>query len=420
MRGRWALIWLLAALLVMGPWAGVLAAPPAPQTPPEAPCPPVPPPPIVESPAEPFGILDLPPLKAVLIVGPIDGDGGPRTVQEIVHMEMAAAELEANGVTVHRFYTPQNDWNQIVAAADGAHFLLYRGHGVFWSPMPSPEVGGFSLKNRLISPDQIRVDLNLAPHAIVMLYGCFTAGSTTSDSDYGPITSEEAQRRVAQYSDPFLDIGVGGYYANWFGDAFQMYVRYLFQGMTLGEAYESFYDFRSETVERYMHPNHPDLVMWLDKDYWWEAWQYDNAFAELPDQTLSSLFEPSEMVIEPLAVAYLAEPDSPPRFLDLRIESSNSVTFTWTVTPSPPGDSWSDVQPRSGTSDQEATVVVTPTGQAPGLYQASLHIVADDPELVGRDQTLSITLQIADRVYPVYLPVVSVSATDKCCSDTSD
>jgi len=231
----------------------------------------------------------LPPLKAVLLVGPIDDDSGSWTTQEKQNMDLAAAELQANGVSVFSFYTPNNDWNQIKAAADGAHFLFYRGHGVYWSAMPHPIVGGFALKNKFVSSDNIRSDLHLAPHAIVMLYGCFTAGSSGNDTT--SLDNAEARRRVAQYSDPFFDIGAAGYYANWFGDAFQKFVRYLFQGMTLAQAYEAFYDFNSATVERSMHPDHPALSMWLDKDYWYNPLpQYNNAFAGMPEQTLAGLF----------------------------------------------------------------------------------------------------------------------------------
>ena len=37
---------------------------------------------------------------------------------------------------------------------------------------------------------------------------------------------------VAQYSDPFFDIGGAGYYANWFGNAFERFLTYLFEGQT--------------------------------------------------------------------------------------------------------------------------------------------------------------------------------------------
>ena len=141
-------------------------------------------------------LASLPPLKAVLVVGPIDGDYGTWTLREKANMDLVAAELQANGVIVYKFYPPNNDWEQIKVAAEGAHFLFYRGHGVYWGPMPYPTVGGFALKNHFVSSDDIRSDLNLAPNAIVMLYGCFTAGSSSIDDP--PIHSLEAQRRVAQ------------------------------------------------------------------------------------------------------------------------------------------------------------------------------------------------------------------------------
>ena len=262
-------------------------------------------------------VRDLPPLKAVLIVGPIDGDTGPWTLGEIGNMESAAVELEANGVDVHRFYTPSNDWEQIKQAADGAHFLLYRGHGVYWSSFPSPTVGGFSLKNGIVSSNDIRQDLGLASNAIVMLYGCFTAGHSSHSSDHRDIGIDEAKRRVAQYSDPFFDIGAAGYYANWFGGAFQSFVSYLFQGKTLGEAYESYFDFSPSTVHRTMHPDHAQMAMWLDKDYWSGYWQYNNAFVGLPDETLESLFAPPVIFLLEVSQEYVLNKQEDREFLQI-------------------------------------------------------------------------------------------------------
>jgi hypothetical protein len=241
--------------------------------------------------------LSLPPLKAVLIVGPIDGDTGDWTLQEKNNMDLAAEALTSHGVEVHKFYTPNNDWDQIVAAATGAHFLLYRGHGVYWTDMPTPDVGGFALKNGMISSSQIRSDLKLAPNAIIMLYGCFTAG--TAGNDTTSISSAEAQRRVAQYSDPFFDIDAGGYFADWFGGAFPSYVNSLFAGQTQARAYEAFFDFNADTVERYMHPDHPSQVMWLDHDVWDDMVKYNNAFVGQPDVTLEDLFGDQTHAPEP-------------------------------------------------------------------------------------------------------------------------
>jgi len=347
---------------------------------------------------------NLPPLTAVLLVGPIDGDDGAWTIQEKQNMDLAAAELEANGVTVHRFYTPDNDWDQIVAAAQGAHFLFYRGHGVYWSSMPTPIVEGFALKDDFISADRIRADLALAPNAIVMLYGCFTAGSSSIDNP--PIDSTEAQRRVGQYSAPFFDIGASGYYANWFGNAFQMYVRSLFHGLTLGGAYEAFYDFNATTVERYTHPAHAELAMWLDKDFWDDKWQYNNAFAGQPDRTLRDLFEITTMELSTASVSYLAEPTSAPWVYAVSVGSSSAKTFPWNATVAPEGLTWLSVTPHSGNSGEQLTITLTPTALPPGAYAATIRVLAGDPQIANGDQTITVTMNIVEQIHTVYLPLV--------------
>jgi hypothetical protein len=356
--------------------------------------------------------LDLPPLKAVLVVGPIDGDTGPHTLHEMANMDLAAAELEANGVTVHKFYPPNSDWDEIVVAAEGAQFFSYRGHGVYWTSLPNPVVGGFALNDGLVAPDQIRHELKLARNAVVMLYGCFTAGSTIWNGEFVTISADEAYRRVAQYSTPFFDIGAGAYYANWYGDAYQMLVRSLFQGMTLGQAYESLQDFNPLTVERYMHPDHPALVMWLDKDFWSDTWQYNNAFAGLRDLTLETLFGPPQVAITPHTVATLAEPETSERTFGMYIGSTSSVTFHWTITPTTANEAWFDVQPLAGSSGERVTVTFRPTGLPLGSYSAGLKIVADDPTLANYEQTIPISLQVVEQVHSAYLPLI-VSATPR-------
>jgi hypothetical protein len=402
---RWILILFMVVVLLGGVFGPARAGPPTPLTSFSPPIPPPRPSPDVQiSNRVSRNVSALSSLKAVLLVGPIDGDYGSWTTQEKQNMELAAAELEANGVTVYRFYTPNNDWEQIKAAAEGAHFLFYRGHGVYWSPMPQPTVGGFALKNLFVSSDDIRNDLHLAPNAIVMLYGCFTAGS--SGLDDRSIDSEEAQRRVAQYSAPFFDIGAGGYFANWYGDAFQTYVRYLFQGMTLGEAYEAYFDFNSATVERHTHPDHLDTAMWLDKDFWDGKTQYNNAFVGVPDKRLDDLLGLTAMELGPPAITYLAQPSSPARTFTVQVDSTSPENFGWTASVSPSSAAWLEAQPLSGVSGDRLTVVITPAGQALGTYQVNIQIVADDPEVEDGNQTIPITLRVLDRVYSTHLPMV--------------
>ncbi len=356
-------------------------------------------------------VQDLPPLKAVLIVGPIDGDTGPWTLDEIDNMEATAVELEANGVEVHRFYTPNNDWGQISQAADGAHFLFYRGHGVYWSDFPSPDVGGFALKNDFISSDDIRQDLHLAPNAIVMLYGCFTAGHSSDPSDHRDIGIDEAKRRVDQYSDPFFDVGAAGYYANWFGSAFQMFVRYLFQGETLGEAYESYFDFNPATVHRTMHPDHAQMAMWLDKDYWDGYWQYNNAFAGLPDETLGSLFVPPTLGNLPTEIGFAYSiPEQAFLFDDYQatpLDVGSGGPLTWTVTSE---GSWFTAAPGSGTTS--GSFWITPTTFSTDTvvtYTGAVTVTVTAPAGVSDSpHRIDLSLQVADTPFSyVCLPLVA-------------
>jgi hypothetical protein len=252
-------------------------------------------------PVSPLG-QTLPSLRAVLLVGPMDKDDGSdaSTKRQARNMDLAASELTADGVAVTKFYAPNCDWEQIKTAVNGANFLLYRGHGVYSPPpgLPSPAVGGFYLSKRDSrgiarsyekGPDDVRNDLKPAPNAVVMLgSACFSAGMAAVDKT--AIGSKEAQRRVAMYSDPFLDLGAAGYFANWYDKSLQMFVHYLFLGKTLGQAYQSFYYYKASSAEQYVHPRHPADVMWLDKDNFSGLVQYNNAFVGQPDKTLAELF----------------------------------------------------------------------------------------------------------------------------------
>lgn len=369
-------------------------------------CPPRPP--VVGPQEEPAptlpGTLALSGLKAVLIVGPIDGDYGSWTTDEKNNMDLAAAELSANGVEVHKFYAPNNDWEQIKAAANGAHFLMYRGHGVYVSGTNPLQVGGFSLSGNVFKmPNDIRNDLKLARNAIIMLYGCFTAGSSSMDSK--DIGLAEAQRRVVQYSDPFFDIGAAGYYANWLGNAFQYFVRYLFDGQTLGEAYQSYNSCCNHSiVSQSTNPEHSDNVLWLGKNNWRGYYEYNNTFSGLEDKTLEDLFK--GMTVEPQVKLHLAEPSYPPHTYVVTVESNMGGSFNWTAIISP-SVAWMTAYPLSGSSGQDITVVITPTGMATNTYETGIRIIADDPDMNGNDQTSSVKLIVASQIYGAYLPLVN-------------
>ncbi len=350
----------------------------------------------------PQSVLNLPPLKAVLIVGPIDGDTGSWTLEEIANMRLAENELKAHGVSVATFYTPNNDWDQIKAAANGAHFLLYRGHGINWGGNPVT-VGGFSLNTGLYSSDQIRRDIRLASNAIVMMYGCYTSGSKGGEYN---LASSEAQRRVAMYASPFMDNGAAGYYANWFGGAFQSLLQYLFQGQTLGQAYQSYFDYHAATLERYLFPNHADLAFWLDTDNWGPGIVYDYAFAGRANDTLESLFG-TQMVAAPQPVSFqAAEGDAVLHQEALHVDGTTGLQFTWNAAFTS-GATWASLSATSGASGASTTITLNPSGLKTGIYTTSLHLTSATPGVTNNDQLVSVTMIVVEYKYFFYMPVMA-------------
>jgi hypothetical protein len=145
--------------------------------------------------------------------------------------------------------------------------------------------------------------------------------------------------------------------------------------------------------------------MWLDKDYWWDSWQYNYAFVGQPDQTLQSLFGVSEMEVEPAEIVHMTDRKAPPITFNLRVGNSGPEDFGWTATLTPEAR-WVAAKTLNGTSGQDLAIVVDPAGRKPGTYQIDVRIVADDPTIQNGDQTASITLHIRRELHSTYLPAV--------------
>lgn len=411
MRFKTGLFYFILIILVLASTTGwVNFQPPQPET---AGFPPLPP---AEAAADSIASslaqtspLSLPPLKAVLIVGPIDGTTGSWTLKEIANMELAAEELSRNGVTVYKFYPPNDDWEAIKTAANGAHFLYYRGHGVYWGAMPTPPVGGFALTKTFVSNAEIRNNLRLAPNAIVMLYGCFTAGSSSNDA--APISQAEALRRVAMYSQPFFNAGAGGYYANWFGNAFQLLTRYLFEGKTLGEAYKHFFDFNAATVDYGAHPDFPSLALWLDKDHWSmnspPPPQYNYAFAGKPDATLADLFGVG-LELDRYTITSFVQPGYDSQQYEVRVIDNASAPFAWSasLTGIHEGSDWVQLSRSSGLAGETVQLTLT-EGLAIGTYEAHISVYGSSPPVTfNNPQQLTVKLFVAEQIHEIYLPAV--------------
>lgn len=230
-------------------------------------------------------------LKAVLVVGPIDGDDGDWTAREIYNADLLSDKLESYGVHVYKFYTPNNDWKDIVEASNGANFFLYRGHG--------REAGGFILKNQTIDIYRIQYDLKLAENSIVMIYACFSAGSSFPLESYD-IDETTAFQRVSRYSAPFVMSGSAGYYADWYHNAFPIFIDDLFSGKTLGEAYTNF-NFDENTLTRLFHPDNVKYDVFLDTHKFFNTTIYDHTFVGKSELKLYDLFNYTNSYI-PLVV----------------------------------------------------------------------------------------------------------------------
>lgn len=347
----------------------------------------------------------LPPLKAVLVVGPIDPPGNTATRQEIANMELAANSLIAHGVQVVRLYTPNDTWASLVANAQGANFLLYRGHGLYWgSAWPTPTVGGFELTERMYTSDDIKRDLKLAPNAIVMLYACLATGSSTTDS--GAISQAEARRRVSQYSQPFLDLGAAGYYADWFGDAFQVYIDNLFSGKTLGDSFKNYHDYDPAAAVTTTHLTYTSLPEILSWDNWnpypIAAPQYNSTFVGQSSKTLWDLFTPA-LTLSANSITYIAKPNTSPKTYEITVQSSNSVTLSWSATPAngvAPG--WVTYTPTTGKSGTVLKITLTPPSST-GKLQTALNVTTSDQTST---QTVNITLLVTNNLSKVFLPSI--------------
>lgn len=344
----------------------------------------------------------LPPLKAVLIVGPL----GASTQAEINNMELAANALQSRGVQVLRFYTPNDRWSDIVSAANGAHFLLYRGHGLYWNgDTVTPQVGGFELTEKMYSNDEIKRDLKLAPNAIVMFFACFATGSSTTDQ--ARIPPDEARRRISQYAQPFFDLGAAGFYANWYGDAFQVFINNLFNGMTLENAFKNYPDFEAAKSTLTTNQAYTNLPLWLS----WETWTdygippeiYNNTFTGQANKTLNDLFKPT-ITLSTKSIAYITKPSAAPRTYQVTVQSNTGATFSWVASPAGGSSpSWVTYTPTSGSNGTVLNITLTPPAST-GRFETSLVVKSADGSI---QESIAIMLITMTNPKTVFMPNVT-------------
>jgi hypothetical protein len=175
-------------------------------------------------------------LKAVIVSGDVDGINGVSTLNYIKGMKELAEFLRSAGVSVQEFYCPNDNWDNIKAASANANFFVYSGHGVYDGTLPPKWVGGLYLTDKFVSSDEIQQGLMLARNSVVVFnHACFTAGSSAVDkNDIGVV---EAHRRVAMYAHPYIDSGLGCYYANNFNGGAKFFFQGFLSGNTVNDIY---------------------------------------------------------------------------------------------------------------------------------------------------------------------------------------
>ncbi|MBM9502268.1 ankyrin repeat domain-containing protein [Leptospira sp. 201903071] len=233
--------------------------------------------------------------RAVALVGDVDGDNGPGTLGYIKNMQEVTKVLKSRGVQVTEFYSPRTSWEQIKEAIQGANIVLYAGHGIGSnltnSPFHQKYVGGFALKGKFVSNEEVENSLKPAPGAVVLFLGaCFTAGNMAYDM--GVIDAEETKHRVSMYSAPFLKAGFQGYYATWAHWTAQSIVAELFTGKNFGSVYDT--QTKVSEVTKLDHPEFSNGKLFYHRGVQGAKVVFDYAFAGNPNSNLSNRTTPEE------------------------------------------------------------------------------------------------------------------------------
>jgi hypothetical protein len=324
-------------------------------------------------------------LKAVAIVG----DVGDHTSTYKNDMNVAVKALQNHGVAVEKFYYGERTftWSDIVAAATDAHFLLYMGHGIWWggSCTQPTLVGGFSLGDQLVHPDDIRNDLagRLADDSVVILsHACFSAGDTSCDGSGQP-SQDEAERRVRMYAAPFVDIGMEAYFANNYFYSAANIVNQVLADISsrknVGEIFKSVYPYNTGEFRDLTYPDAPGYDLWLSG----ATGHWSDAFVGIPDHVFRADVRP-ELGQLPTSLAFTyntATAQTTPASHTLAPANvSNNDSLTWDVTTH--GD-WFTVSPSSGsTSNDQISVALltsTVTGLPVGHHTGAFTVTITDP-----------------------------------------
>jgi hypothetical protein len=169
----------------------------------------------------PPGATAATPRKVVIIVGPMES----MTASLKNQANQLAATATSYGASVTRLYSPNATWSKVKQYAQGAHVLIYMGHGNGW---PSPwkpfqpytkdglglnkTAGNGNSNLKYWGEYYVRNYLHLAPNAVVILnHLCYASGK--SEPGRADPTKSVARQRVDNYGAGFLRTGAKAVFA---------------------------------------------------------------------------------------------------------------------------------------------------------------------------------------------------------------
>ncbi len=159
---------------------------------------------------------------AVIIVGP----SSSMTSQNLKDGAAIARQAEDAGMRVRKVFHPRATWENVLAAIQGASFVVYMGHGNGWpsphGPFQEDTKDGFGLDPQLGSSayaadyygaDKLRKRVHLAKDAVVLLeHLCYASGN--GEESMGPEFDKGlATKRADNFASGFLDVGARAVFA---------------------------------------------------------------------------------------------------------------------------------------------------------------------------------------------------------------
>lgn len=244
-------------------------------------------------------------LKAIIIIGPVDPKWDKENISD---KKLIATFLRSIGVQVFEFYPPNDNWNDIVTASEGANILIYNGHGS--NQGINDAIGGLCLTHGIYSAQDILDNFKLHKNAIILFDAvCNAAGSSAADrSDIG---KNEALKRVGEYAYPFIKLQAGAFYANNGNNNWVPFLEAFFKRQTMKRIYtkEATEWDKIELIKKYQYNPKYEIavasregtgetrIRYISSNYGWKEEKfkdfktYDIAYVGKPHLTVIDLFK---------------------------------------------------------------------------------------------------------------------------------